>query len=476
MAAIDAVIEPVPQSRPHDSSSNVPDNRLAVECWLVVHAANGPHVPAMSSQYDAPRRAPVRCFDSRMLDLIMLNRDLPAADQDSRRRQSIATHGTRAGRTSKATAARREGRGDEGRNDPTLPQIAAVIEALPEPIILTDDADRVVLANPSADALFSDRPVQDRRDLLSRFETAGANSQADIRVLEAAPAEELPVDGRTGSLRLRHEPNRWFWIESLALGRKDSNRGDSSRGNSTLGGRVHILHDVTETQELEPEREAFLAIMSHELRTPITTIYAGSSVLAHSAGLSRPASHSLALDISAEAARLYDLVEDLIVIARLERHMLEPLDEPILLQRVADVTARVVASRAPDVSFVCEGSADPPPVRGDSTYVEQVARDLALAAARFGGEDRTVALRVAEDEATDDVVFRVVDNGPPLTPVEEARMFDLRSGSAVGRLGGSGLGPFVARHLVRAMNGRTWARNRPEGGVELAFALPADRR
>jgi signal transduction histidine kinase len=435
----------------------------------------------MSSQHDAPRRAPVRRFGSPILDLIMLNRDLPDADQDSRRRQSIATHATRTRRQSNATTARREEHTDEGRNDPTLPQIAAVIEALPEPIILTDDADRVVLANPSADALFSDRPVQDRRDLLSRFEIAAAPPQADVRRSEAPPAEELPADGRTVTLRLRQEPNRWFSIESFALGREDSNRGDSNRGDSNrddlaLGGRGHILRDVTEAQELEPEREAFLAIMSHELRTPITTIYAGSSVLAHSAGLSRPASHSLALDISAEAARLYDLVEDLIVIARLERHMLEPLDEPILLQRVADVTARVVASRAPDISFVCEGTTDPPPVRGDSTYVEQAARDLALAAARFGGEDRTVALRVEEDEATDDVVFRVVDNGPPLTPVEEARIFDLRSGSTVGRLGGSGLGPFVARHLVEAMNGRTWARNRSDGGVELAFALPADRR
>jgi signal transduction histidine kinase len=37
------------------------------------------------------------------------------------------------------------------------------------------------------------------------------------------------------------------------------------------------------------------------------------------------------------------------------------------------------------------------------------------------------------------------------------------------------VGPFVARHLVEAMGGRVWARNRPEGGVEMAFALPVDR-
>ena len=42
-------------------------------------------------------------------------------------------------------------------------------------------------------------------------------------------------------------------------------------------------------------------------------------------------------------------------------------------------------------------------------------------------------------------------------------------------LHGIGVGPFVARHLVEAMGGRVWARNRPERGVEMAFALPVDR-
>jgi signal transduction histidine kinase len=216
--------------------------------------------------------------------------------------------------------------------------------------------------------------------------------------------------------------------------------------------------------------------MSHELRTPITTIYAGSSVLARGAALSPPASKTLALDISAEAARLYDLVEDLIVIARLERRAIDPIDEPVLLQRVADTTVRVVASRAPDVAFLRDGVADPPPVRGDAGYVEQAARDLALAATRFGDPGRPVTLRVDHTgDESGEVAFRVIDHGPPLTPPDRRRAFDLPNGSSAGRLGRGGVGPFVARHLVEAMGGRVWARNRPEGGVEMAFALPVDR-
>ena len=75
-----------------------------------------------------------------------------------------------------------------------MTQIRSVIEALPEPILLTDEQDRVQLTNPSADALFVDRPVRDRADLHSRFE----------------PAEGEPRANEGVTLRLRHQPNRWF--------------------------------------------------------------------------------------------------------------------------------------------------------------------------------------------------------------------------------------------------------------------------
>jgi signal transduction histidine kinase len=349
-----------------------------------------------------------------------------------------------------------------------LTQIRSVIEGLPESILLTDERDRVQLTNPSADELFADHPVRDRADLHSRFEPAG--NGRTVKGAFPGDGAETSADGsrpREGSvtLHLRAQPNRWFAIESFPLGRHDSLREEGS-------GHVYVLRDVTESHDLRPEREAFLSIISHELRTPITTIYAGSAVLARSESLSPPASQTLALDISAEAARLYDLVEDLIVVARLERRVLDPLDEPVLLQRVADATARLAAGRAPDVAFVRDGTGDAPPVRGDATYVEQAARDLALAAARFGGPGRPVTLRLDHDEGAPEVAFRVLDRGPQLAAREQDHVFDLPNASAVGRLAGAGVGAFVARHLIEAMGGRAWARNRPEGGVEMGFALP----
>ncbi|HEX5825322.1 MAG TPA: ATP-binding protein [Candidatus Limnocylindrales bacterium] len=347
--------------------------------------------------------------------------------------------------------------------DPGLTQIGTVIEGLPEPILLTDEEGRVHLTNRSADALFAGRPVQDREDLLSRFDAAPPRAVGPGPLRQAARPVQDPL-----TLRLRDQPDHLFAIESFPLGRPESDHQPRMTGR----GSVFVLRDVTDSEDMQPEREAFVSIMSHELRTPLTTIYAGSSVLARNASLSPPATHTLALDISAEAARLYDLVEDLIVIARLERRVLSPLEEPVLLQRVLDATSRVIASRVPDVEIIRDGATDPPPVRGDANFVEQAARDLAVSAARAADPGVPLTIRLDHDEVAGDVRFRILDRGPQLNTAELAHAFDLPTDTGPGRLAGAGVGPFVARRLMEAMGGHTWAINRPDGGVEMGFALP----
>jgi signal transduction histidine kinase len=390
----------------------------------------------------------------------MLNRDVSAAAPDGRLPEGVPVHHSLASRSAGSAA--------PVTSDSAIALIGAVIQGLPESILLTDANDHVRLTNPSADALFAGRPVRNREDLLGRFEPAspGPSHDGPETGLSNGGPHDDPVP-----LQLRNDPGRWFSLQSFPLARHDPpHTGGSGPGS------VFVLRDVTESRDLRPEREAFLSIMSHELRTPITTIYAGSSVLARGAALSPPVSQTLALDISAEAARLYDLVEDLIVIARLERRAIDPIDEPVLLQRVADTTVRVVASRAPDVAFLRDGVTDPPPVRGDAGYVEQAARDLTLAASRFGGPGLPVTIRIDQaGNGSEEVAFRVIDHGPALSASDRRRAFDLPNGSSAGRIGSNGVGPFVARQLVEAMGGRVWARNRPQGDVEMAFALPVDR-
>jgi signal transduction histidine kinase len=381
--------------------------------------------------------------------------------------------------------------------------VQAVIEGLPEAVFVMDDDGGVRLTNSAADQLFAEEPVRDRADLLSRFEAIGP----DRRSRRAADPAHL-VDGasagnaaqlRSITVRSRRRPNRWYALRAIPMD-EDQERPAQARSGPrppvTDGGdgrheadghgdaaerrTVFVLRDVTDSRDLQPEREAFLSVLSHELRTPITTIYAGSTVLARRPTLSPPASRILAHDISAEAARLYDLVEDLLILARLERHVLDPLDEPVLIQRAVDSTIRVALDRVPGATIERTGAGELPAVHGDSTYVEQACRNLILTSLRFVGsdEDSALGIELGVDHAAGEVTLTVRDCGPEMGPGELEQAFELPDPTAVGRLAGAGIGPFVCRHLVESMGGRTWARNRSDGrtGGEFSLALRIDDR
>ena len=343
--------------------------------------------------------------------------------------------------------------------------LKAVIDAMPEAVLLTDADDRVLIANPAANRLFAGRPVRDRADLLARFEP----------LPQGAEPESTPV-----VLRPRDQPNHWFELRAIPMPHDDARLGpgtspaDTIPATSADRSAMFVLRDVTSARESRAEREAVLSIMSHELRTPITTIYAGSSVLARNHALTPSVSSHLAADISAEAARLYDLVEDLLVVVRSERHVLDPLLEPVSLQRAVDSAVRIAAERHPDISVVRAGETDPAPVAADSTYLEHATRNLILAAVRFGTPDAPVVVRLESDAARRETTLRILDRGPSLDPDDAARLFDLTEDDPASPRPGIGIAAYAARRLIEAMGGRVWATPRDGGGAEIGFALPQD--
>ncbi len=328
------------------------------------------------------------------------------------------------------------------------PELRAVIDAMPEAVLVCDPRDQVRIVNPAADRLFAGRPVRDAGDLLSRFEQ-----------LPGSQARDEPM-----MLRPRALPNRWFELRTFPVERVDLDTEPTEKG-----GKIIVLRDVTAAREDQAERRAFLSILSHELRTPITTIYAGSRVLARRDAAKARGSQEIARDISAEAARLYDVVEDLLVLTRAEQHLLELSDEPILLQRVVEGAIRVARGRSPDVPIITAGATEPAAVAGDAVYVEQVVRNLVTAASRFAQAEAPVVIRLEEGE--DEVSLTVLDRGPNLTPEELDTSFALTDDTAA-RASGVGIGLFVCRRLVEAMHGRVWVSPRDGGGAEFGIALP----
>jgi two-component system OmpR family sensor kinase len=250
-----------------------------------------------------------------------------------------------------------------------------------------------------------------------------------------------------------------------------------------LGNAFDSMLDQIETSFAEQQRaleamersdtrlRRFVADASHELRTPLTAIR-GYADLYRAGGLSDPAALSTALDrVGTESRRMAALVDDLLLLARLDQG--RPLRrDPVDLSLIAEHA--VADLRAVDAARPVSAAIEPGVmVTGDDDRLRQVVGNL-LGNVRVHGGDATpvaVTVRVVDGEAE----LRVVDHGPGIDLEHGARVFDRFYRADAGRSrdnGGTGLGLSIAASLVEAHGGRTWHEPTPGGGATFVVRLP----
>jgi PAS domain S-box-containing protein len=270
-------------------------------------------------------------------------------------------------------------------------------------------------------------------------------------------------------------PVRWLSV----VGRRLENDGQPvTMIGTTRDITERKVAELERNRRLEAEREAarlrdaFIGVVSHELRTPITTIFGGTRVLSRRwRDMDPEARDALLADVSGEADRLFRMVEDLLVITRVERGRLDVGDEPVALRAVIDRVMATERARSPETTFVCAVPPDLPSVEGEEMYVEQVLRNLVANAVKYGGPRSTVTVEAEADDVA--VTLRVLDEGPGIVEAEAEQLFELfyRSPSTEAAAAGAGIGLFVCRQLAIAMGGSIRARNRPGGGAAFELAL-----
>jgi len=331
-------------------------------------------------------------------------------------------------------------------------ELNAVIRAMGEGVFVCDGSGRIILANPAAEVVFPGVYKQSYDEILGQIDD---------------PDHIAPRLGeRGGPVELRASGPEERWVE-LSTWPVMPDETAASRHDET----IVMLRDVTEQRQQQAVRDTFIGVLSHELRTPVTTIYAGSKVLARSTDLSPETQCEIFDDIATEAERLHRLVEDVVAMTRFGEDAGELGAEPVLLQRVVPTVIDSEEGRWPDVRFGVVVPPGLPTVIADPTYVEQVIRNLLSNAAKYGGPGTLVDVQI--EAAGDEILVRILDNGPGF-PVEETdRLFELffRSARTARAAAGAGIGLFVCARLIRAMGGRIWAMNRPEGGSEFGFSL-----
>jgi two-component system, OmpR family, sensor kinase len=305
------------------------------------------------------------------------------------------------------------------------------------------------------------------------------------------------------------------------LSRRVADDADPRTEVGRLGVALNSMLDRIEAEVAartasEQRLRQFVADASHELRTPLTSIR-GFAELYRRGGAAPGAELDEAMRrIEAEAARMGLLVEDLLLLARLDRRRM-PVRRPVDLLAVAADTVRDAYARNPDrpvrvapvsASPLTAPDLEPVSVLGDEPGLRQVAANLVANALQHTNPDAEVTVRlgclpapgaappgrpIAVSDAVSPgrpiaaigrdlpadaplAVFEVADTGPGVPPAHAGRIFERLYRVDPSRTrahgGGSGLGLAIAAAIVDGHGGRIELFERPGGGAVFRVLLP----
>jgi signal transduction histidine kinase len=270
----------------------------------------------------------------------------------------------------------------------------------------------------------------------------------------------LALDGRTapvGWLAAVATPGASFSSENRAL-------LDLAAGQ--IAGALERAQLFAEVMELERLKTDFIARVSHELRTPITIINGFlETLLAHNERLDIEQRMHMLERSRVAAARLGDLIEELLILSRIEGGVLTPQADDVDL---AELLGSLKATAAEPDQVLVTGSVDGR-VRTDSDLLVRALGPLVDNAVKYGG-----AAEVSTAQAGDRRVIEVRDRGPGFAEDVRHTAFELftRSKSS-GSIAGLGVGLAIARTLIEVLDGTVAIVDVPGPGALVRVSLPA---
>jgi signal transduction histidine kinase len=335
---------------------------------------------------------------------------------------------------------------------------ARVLEHIADGVFLLDSSGRVRLWNRAAEAITR----LDAADVVGRPAEEAIPGWAEIAA-SVPVATTPPAGGRAETLPLGL-PGRELWLSIAGVGFAE--------------GTVYAFRDLTEERQLEELRSDFVSTVSHELRTPLAAIYGAALTLQRGdIRLEDEQRDNLLAVISVESDRLARTVNDILWASRLDADRMQLTigsHDAAELTRTVVEAARVHLPATIELSLSCEDGL--PPVAADPDKVLQVLTNLVDNAIKYSPDGGSVDVKVAAREHS--VRFVVRDEGLGIPAAEQRRLFDkfYRLDPNLTRgVGGTGLGLYICRELVRRMHGTIWVESREGEGSRFSFELPAAR-
>jgi two-component system, OmpR family, phosphate regulon sensor histidine kinase PhoR len=347
----------------------------------------------------------------------------------------------------------------------------ALIDKIPDPIVLVDGRVVVRQANAAARALFPtlrlDHPL-----------SFGLRAPDVLDGIAEVLRTDLPARVEYGE---RVPAERTFEVQIAPL----------ERGGAEPNARGEVLlffRDLTAARRLEHMRVDFVANASHELRTPLASLLGFIETLQGPARDDPPARERFLEIMRGQAQRMARLIDDLLSLSRVElkAHLQPdtPLDLLALVRPMVDTLSPL--AREHDVEIVLSAGEGPYIVLGDRDELLRVVENLLDNAVKYGETGKRVEVTLTRADRGNgrprEIELAVRDHGPGIPPEHLPRLTErfYRADVVASRQkGGTGLGLAIVKHIVARHRGRLMIESEPGEGATFRVSLaeaPAERR
>jgi two-component system phosphate regulon sensor histidine kinase PhoR len=219
-----------------------------------------------------------------------------------------------------------------------------------------------------------------------------------------------------------------------------------------LSGCVAIFHDITQLKKLEQTRKDFVANISHEIRTPITAIQGFADTLLEGALDDREHALKFLQTIKSNSERINSLVEDLMIISKLELGVIKVEKTKVELSGVVDEVLAIVREKAVEknLTLKAELSSQSASIDADRDRLIQILTNLADNGVKFTDKG---SVTIGEGLENGTHYLFVEDTGIGIASKHLSRIGERFYRVDPGRsrnMGGTGLGLAIVKHLIKA--------------------------
>jgi len=340
--------------------------------------------------------------------------------------------------------------------------LEAALLSIPEAVIITNSAERVVLANSPAEKMFGFSLAADGHKPLPEC----IRDEEFLRLLRQV---QQSVSHKVAEYSKSNERGeRWYDVilSAVTNGKKDESNGV-----------VAICHEVTKQREAARMKTDFVSNVSHELRTPLASIKAYLEMLIDGEAEDEQTRQKFYEVIQDEANRLSNLVDNILNISRIEAGVVKVSKQPVALAAVIKEVLEVAGGQAEASGIKLIDELTPVffHVRADKEMIRQAVFNLVSNALKYTPEGGTVTVRLTVDEASGQVTTEVADTGVGLSPEDLTRVFEkfYRVSGSTKMSKGTGLGLVLVKEIIETIHGGRLSVSSTLGeGSTFSFSLP----